>query len=204
MAGPITSLLFDTISPSWVWDEIVSDILKVSEKMEGNDFFVSSTVPINGSAISVDKRKITIEKYIIDSNSDNYTPEELINIKKAIGFSPKFVLNLYACSNKDIDHTILGELSLIWAEKFKGIIDFGGAIYPYNSLPEEMKKGMWLWEKANWIDIKPYFDEMIQSINGKIFTIEYDIDNHRNWVFHLCDAKFMKNWLKNPNYRLIK
>ncbi len=52
--------------------------------------------------------------------------------------------------------------------------------------------------------MKPYFEKMVEKIDGKIFTIEYETVNNRNWARHLCDAEFMKNWLKNKNFRMIK
>ncbi len=160
-----------------------------------------STESINGSVNNTDGRPFEIDKQKIDSN---YSEEEILMINNCVGFNAKFDLGFYAMCNREIDHKILGELTLYIAEKFDGLIDFGGAIFPYQSLPNKMKEGMWLWEQANWTDIKPYFDEMVGKIGGKIFTIEYETGNNRNWVYHLCDAEFMRNWLQNKNFGMIK
>lgn len=201
MGGPSSSVIFSTTSSPFDWAEIENIISGISENVEGEGFWVTSTTSINGTVLHTNGRPFGIEKSEIDAD---YSKEVISTIKNVIECTPTISLDIYAMCNSPVDHKILGELSYYLAEKFHGIIDFGGAIYSYQSLPSKMKEGMWLWEEAHWKDIKPYFDEMVEKIDGNIFTIEYETANHKNWAHHLCDAEFMKNWLQHDSFGMIK
>ena len=200
MAGPTSSILLESIPDESTLIEIRRVIEKISNKVEQDDFWIASTKSIGGT-VNAKGQPFGIEKKPVDLD---YSNEELSLICQHIGFKPKFDLGNYAMCNGAIDHRLLGELTCYFANKFGGVIDFGGAIFPRQSLPEKFKKGMWLWEEANWSDIQPYFDKMVENIDGNIYTIEYETASRRNWVYHVCDVEFMKNWLKNSNFHMIK
>ena len=175
MAGPTSSILLDTIPNEHIWGEIENIIRNISDKVEGNDFWVTSTESINGSVKNTDGRPFGIEKHKIDSNYYNYSEEEISMIKDYVGFNPKFDLGLYAMCNREIDHKILGELTLYIADKFKGLIDFGGQI-----------------------------SILLDEITGEIWEIPYETAGGMTAVYNVADVNFMKNWLSNKNFRMIK
>ena len=128
MAGPTSSILFESIPTKQTLGEIDNVIKKISDQVDGNDFWVVSTKSINGTVVSLQGRPFGIEKHIIDSNYYEYTEEEISMIRKCIGFNPKYDLGIYAMCNQEIDHKILGEITLYFAEKFNGLVDFGGQL----------------------------------------------------------------------------
>ncbi|WLQ15632.1 DUF6368 family protein [Hahella aquimaris] len=131
-----------------------------------------------------------------------YEEDELELIKEKTSMSVCGVFEISCPSNSASSHRDLGQAALIACEYLSGLVDFNGAIIP--ELPRIMYKGMWLWEKANWADVEPYFLEMVKEISGKVYTIEYETANNRIWAHHICDKEFMANWLKHPMFRMIK
>jgi hypothetical protein len=131
-----------------------------------------------------------------------YDEEELESIREKTSMSVCGAFEISCPCNSEEDHRALGEAVLIASEHLLGLVDFNGAIYP--DLPRKMYEGMWLWEKANWSDIEPYFMEMVSSISGRVYTIEYETANNRVWAHHICDKEFMANWLKHPMFGMIK
>ena len=131
-----------------------------------------------------------------------YDDEELALIKEKTSMSVCGAFEISCPCNSSEDHRDLGEAILVACQHLLGLVDFNGAILP--PLPEQMYEGMWRWEKANWSDIEPYFSEMVKSISGKIYTIEYETANNRIWASHICDNEFMSHWLEHPMFRMIK
>ena len=175
MAGPTSSVLLETIPTKWIWEEIENVILNISDEVEGNDFWVTSTESINGSIKNIQGRPFGIEKNKIDSGYYNYSEEEILKIKDEVGINPKFDLVFYAMCNREVDHKILGELTLYIAEKFDGLINFCGQISMQS-------------------------DEMI----GKTWEIPYKTSTGMTAVYHIADVDFMKGWLCDKNFRMIK
>ena len=175
MAGPTSSVLFETIPSELTWGEIENVILKISDKVEGNDFRVSTTKPINGTVEKIDGRPFGIEKHEIDLEYYEYSEEEILMIKDYVGFDPKFDLGIYAMCNREIDHKILGELTLYLAEKFDGLIDFGGQI-----------------------SAKP------KNFKGRTWEIPYETSGGMTAVYNIADVDFMKDWLNSKNFRMLK
>lgn len=46
--------------------------------------------------------------------------------------------------------------------------------------------------------------EFVQTIPGTVHEIYYKVNPARQWVFHLVDTVFLKNWLKHPHFHMIK
>ena len=175
MAGPTSSVLFDIIPSEITWREIENVIQKISGKVNGSDFWVINTESINGTVSIVEGRPFGIEKHKIDSDYYEYTEEEVLMIRDYVGFNPVFDLGIYAMCNREIDHKILGELTLYLAEKFNGLIDFGGHLI---NQPNTMK--------------------------GKTWEIPYETVGGMTAVYNVADVDFMKDWLKDRNFRMIK
>lgn len=140
--------------------------------------------------------------YYADSQYWQYSDEDIFAIKETTSMSVCGAFSIATPCNGAEDHRNLGKAALIASKHLSGLIDFGGAIVP--ELPDSMKKGMWIWEQANWSDIEPYFMKMISTINGKIYTIEYKAINNKTWANHICDVEFLGNWLNHPKFHMIK
>lgn len=175
MAGPTSSVLFDTVPSEMMKVEIANTLHEISDSVKGDDFWVVSTKSINGSVHKVEGRPFGLEWMPIDSENCHYTEEEFSYINEIVRFNPVYDLGIYAMSNREIDHLILGELSLFFAEKYNGVIDFGSEINPKNQIEEGN-----LWEI-------PY-----ESVSGLIS------------FYNLADADFMKAWIKEEDFHMIK
>ncbi|BDS10953.1 DUF6368 family protein [Aureispira anguillae] len=197
MGGPTSSILLKAIPTKLVWNEINSIVNNISKKVEGSSFWVKSTYPINGKIITTNENR----PFYIESNEINtdYSVNEISQISDLLNIKPRYCLHIGAMCSKTIDHQILGELTLFIADKFDGIIDFGGALSPYHLLPNHLSK-----EDVNWSEIKPYFETMAKDIKGKIYSINYKTSLDKDWVFHICDVDFMRSWLKNKHFYMIK
>ncbi len=175
MAGPTSSILFDSIPSELTWEEIENMIKKVSNKVDGNDFWVINTESINGTVSTAEGRPFGIVKHKIDADYYEYTEKEILQIKDYFGFNPKFDLGIYAMCNREIDHKILGEITLYLSEKFNGLIDFGGHL----TCP-------------------------IDKMNGETWEILYETSGGMTAVYNVADVDFMKEWLNHKNFRMIK
>ncbi|MEM6379227.1 MAG: DUF6368 family protein [Bacteroidota bacterium] len=175
MAGPTASILLETIPSEQTWIAIKKVIQRISDKVEGNDFWVRSTTFINGGIAVVDGRPFGLERHTIDANHYEYSPQEISSIQEQTGFNPKFDLGLYAMCNQEVDHQILGELTLYLAETFSGMIDFGG------QLPLESR-----------------------NMRGNTWEIPYTTAEGETAVYTVADVAFMKDWRSSKLFRMIK
>lgn len=202
--GPLINILFDFTFTETQWQEVLDIFESVSEGVHGDEFSVISTLGIQGTIEVSPGRPLGFDTGDLSEENTEYDPEEIDSISELLGFRPRSFIGIYCMSKSATDHRILGELGLSLAEKFGGVIDLMGAIFDYSLLPEWMKKGIWLWETANWEDIEPYFEQTVNDIPGKIYSLLYETGNQRIWCHHLCEAEFLRNWLQNPAFHLIK
>jgi Family of unknown function (DUF6368) len=126
-------------------------------------------------------------------------PEDLPQIEAAYGFMPADEILLVAFCNQDADHRILGEVCAALAERFSGLVDFGGALLGRGS--ENWPLDLWT---SDWHEVEPRFRESITGMPGQIVGIEYEPQPGRRWVTHVSDAVFARAWLKSPQFRMVK
>lgn len=134
---------------------------------------------INSSVVSSDLdhlRPFGVELNSITNEYHNYTETELKLIEDKFQFYPKYDIGFFAMCNDIVDHKILGQLTLKIAEAFDGIIAFDGKL--------DKKK--------------------IRNTNGKICEIDYETANERIEQHHVADIEFMRNWLLDKNFYMIK
>lgn len=137
-------------------------------------------------------------------NSSSFEDESSLDeIASLIGYRPVQDLELYSMRNQDIDHRILGESICYLAEQLECYIDFGGAIFPLEVLPEKNRQNF-DFVKTDWSEVAPYLEDMARDIKGKVFTLEYLTANNKKWASHICDVEFMTNWLLSPHFHMIK
>lgn len=173
MAGPVASVLLDIIPSKNILKEIEEIIQKISDKVNNDDFWIIDTGFINGTVKIKEGRPFGIKKKKIDLEFD-YSKEEILWIKKYVNFNPVFDIGILAMCNREIDHRILGELTLYLAEKFNGLVDFGRQIKQFD------------------------------NVEGKKWEVPYRTIDNEIEFYNITDVVFMKNWLENKNFRMIK
>ncbi len=195
--GPISTILLAAKPTQKQLNEIDKIIQHISSIRENENFWVTSTKYINGSA-EADGQPFALSINKIDK--DNYEDASLANISSRIGYLPVYDIAIIAMCNQSIDHRILGELTYYFTNMFEAYIDFGGALLPtLKHLPWYMRSGT-----HSWQDIEPYYQKMKSKIEGKLHVITYKVDSNRTWAYQIGDVEFMKNWLTHPDFHMVK
>jgi hypothetical protein len=112
------------------------------------------------------------------------------------GFESAAGVDFFAARNLKASHRVLAELCLAVAERFGGIIDFGGALHPrrYDLYSIE----------ADWDTVRPHADKMLAGMPGKLVALPYQTARDTTWVSHYGDAAFLRAWLTHPRFHMIK
>jgi hypothetical protein len=98
-----------------------------------------------------------------------------ISLLETFKYKPKEHVDISAGSNALKEHKILAQLLIELATKFKaGIINLGGEINDLTDLP------------------------------GKVVEIPFSIEDENSYSIQIVDVEFLKNWLKHPNFRMVK
>jgi hypothetical protein len=132
--------------------------------------------PLFASTDERDLRPFGLELNNITNEYYEHSETELKSIEAKFNFYPKYDIGLFAMCNDIADHKILGQLTLKIAEAVDGIIDFGGRLD----------------------------DEKIKKVTGKIYEIDYETANGQILQYHISDIEFMRNWLADKNFYMIK
>jgi hypothetical protein len=130
------------------------------------EFWVANTQPFGG-AYGGEGRPFAVAL----RDAELEPAAEAVLIQTHFGFTPRQTLNMTAFCNGTVDHGIMGILQWHFATVFNGIVDFQGALLP--RLPESMYENMWLWEKAHWRMLSPYFNAMVAAMAGKAVIVLY-------------------------------
>lgn len=112
-----------------------------------------------------------------------------------LGFIPEQNITIYAGCNHPIDHRILGQLVLLLAERYDGIINLEGALYP----PDEPGRDLF---DVTIEEVEQYVKEL--PLPGRIFHMYYSTGRNTRWLYHLVDADFLRAWLQHPQFHMIK
>lgn len=102
--------------------------------------------------------------------------DEIVEIQMVTNKAIKSQIVISAGCNQDGDHNVLGELTLEIAKLLNGLVDFGG-------------------------DLNIYRKGITEELKGKVYSIEY---NNGMAEYQIADVEFLTNWIKHPNFRLIK
>lgn len=102
--------------------------------------------------------------------------EVLMQMDKEIGFRPHGHIQFDSGCNGDIDHFLLGQMAFFVLENFGGYIDFGGVLFE---------------RKVNKI------------YKGKLVDIWYQTQLGNDY-YQIADKDFLKNFIMEDNFRLIK
>ena len=128
----------------------------------------------------------------IDPAEEEEDREQVIAL---LGYYPPQGLQIDAFCNGKIDHLVLGHLILSLAERYEGIIDFHGQIAPPLSLDDYLNPSPEVLQ-----DISAY----VQALPGKVYERYYTTGRMTPYVSHMVDTTFMRGWLQNPRFHMIK
>jgi hypothetical protein len=215
MGGPSASILLRERLSAGQLDQIESAIRAVSSHVETNthyhcEFWVNDMRPLGGSYVEPGPpgragRPFGFIARMPEVYPDGWhllEPDEVAAIRAAFGFEPQQQIQFDAMSKGPEINAILAGLVLHVVELCAGLVNFGGALLP--RLPQEMYRDMWLWEKANWSDVEPYFTAMVKDMPGRIVGFPYETHNGRTWASHIADATFLRAWMAHPDFHMIK
>jgi len=129
----------------------------------------------------------------------NREPDDLRQLATTFGFTLVDEILVVALYNGDEDHRILGELCVWLVERFGGVVDFNGALWP--PVPSEAAIDIL---DADWRQVEPYFRRMVEGMPGRIEGLWYESQPGLVWVAHVGDAAFLRAWLEHPRFRMVK
>jgi hypothetical protein len=94
-------------------------------------------------------------------------------------------------------------LALALAEDGDGLIDLLGALQPpfgpLHPAPETLS-----WENPALHLPLPAIREYMAGMRGRVIEIAYMTANDRPWIYHVVDTEFLRSWLDNPDFHMIK
>lgn len=199
MAGPAASVLLprrltegDGSSIRAVVHGISDHQVEIPPVRDG--FWVGDTRSIGGTYLNVG-RPFSIHLGL----QAEWEPGQLSQIPDAFGFLPLDEILVVAYCNQDADHRILGTLCAYLVERFGGLLNFGGELWP----PVPPEAGIDLLE-ADWCGVEPYFRRMVAGLPGKIVGVRYEPQPGKEAVVHVADAKFARAWLGHPQFHMVK
>jgi hypothetical protein len=163
---------------------------------DGIHLQIHTTHPIGGTYGSEQGRPFAVE--LVEPTIEALNPQLMVD---TFGFYPLQAITLDAFANQSDDHRILGLLTLSLMERFSGIIDFGGALFP--KLPSQLYDDGWFWQ-ATWEDGAGYSRDLINSLPGVAIELTYMTGSDRTWVYHVADSTFLRAWLAHPDFHMIK
>jgi hypothetical protein len=109
------------------------------------------------------------------------SPADWARFRQALGWMPVCELSAWINCNRPQDHKILGWFCAELATRFNGIIDLGGTL----PLPDSDK----------WVHF---------GLAGKVVETVYDLDADRTAPVHIVDAEFLRSWMLQPQFHMIK
>lgn len=198
MGGASSSVLLKRFLSSDEQELLKAKIKEISSQVSGDNFWISNTLPIGGAGRT--ERIIPASLNICDVKlGGTYEPSELEIIKRELGYLPRQELGIDVFINGDAAHRVLGELSLFLADQFDGFIDFCGFIVPEKS--RKFGKGNF---ENSWEDVRSDAERWASSVPGIVFAVPYVVSEERNWAYHISDIEFMKWWLQQPDFHMVK
>lgn len=199
MSGPTASVLFrerltplDHMALRGCIDAVSDHDLS---KPPAPDAFWAADTRLIGGSYSGDGRPFAIQTGL-QSDQDLDCSR---HVHSVFGFVPNDELLVIAFCNGNDDHRVLGELCVRFAERFEGVVDFGGALWP--SVPASAGIDSL---RADWREVEPYFQEMVTGMPGRVSGLQYETQSGRQWVVHFADAVFARAWLNHPRFRMVK
>ena len=132
---------------------------------------------IESTADRVDGRDFAVSGHpFIWSHGEEYDGEfSECDYSTAVGWRPKDQILLIAMCNQPEDHVILADLCIKISEKIGGLIDFGGTLQLSGS-----------------------------ETSGRLHRIGFDSSHGGTGYCHIGDIEFLKGWISQPEFRMVK
>lgn len=115
------------------------------------------------------------------SGDSCFSPADWACISQALGWMPACELSVWISCNRPWDYKILGWFSAELATRLDGMIDLGGTL----PLPD----------RADWSRF---------GLAGRVVVASYFIDANRSGSVHLVDPGFLRTWMLQPQFHMIK
>ena len=110
------------------------------------------------------------------------SPADWARISQALGWMPACELSVWINCNRPRDHKVLGWFSAELATRFDGMIDLNGTLPLPN--PRDQRDSF--------------------GLEGKVVETVYDLDAGRTAALHIVDAEFLRSWMLQPQFHMIK
>lgn len=134
--------------------------------------------------------------FVVSIEPPEAEPEDLDSIREHCGFRPVQEIVVVAMCGRQEDHELLALFVLRFAELFDGLIDLGGTLEPRSLYtPRSYER--------EWADIAGQVNAWLAGMPGKIYTAYCLIDDEHSSPTHMCDAEFLRGWLRHPEFRMI-
>jgi hypothetical protein len=200
MSGPGATVLL----PRPFTDADMRDLSKivsaVSERASGPPAVVSAfsacdTTSIGGKYVGEGRPfaielNVDVEKIEMASHASE--------LASAFGVEPEAELVTLAFCSQSSDHQILGEITLALAERFGGVIDYGGALWPL------LPPGLRIDDHPDWHEIEPYFERAVSDMPGKVISVVDVLPHVPPWPSHVSDAVFLRAWIEDSRFQMVK
>jgi Family of unknown function (DUF6368) len=157
-----------------------------------DDFQVRETWPQSGYEFDA-SRPFSATRVI----NPECEPERQQQILNCFGFTPSSEVWINAFCNSDIDHRILANLCILFAETFDGVIDLNGAIIPRTVVHSYNPP-------TDWSAVEAQTAEYFSAFPGRLLVIPYEVTPYRNWASHVADPTFLRAWQQHPDFSMIK
>jgi hypothetical protein len=197
MGGPTVSILLNRILDNAEKEDLILFLSKVSNTVERSNpesisFWIENASPI-GYGYKGEGLPFGVDFGFDENNLSDY---EINTLKEHFNFLVKDEISILAFCSGEENHRILGHLALLAAEKYRGLIDLGGAITPPFKENESKKN----YPYCSREKIRAF----VNTIEGKICEVEYEVADGSKWIYHVADCTFMRNWLQNRYFHMIK
>jgi len=190
MAGPVASVLLnDFNSPHLI--EILASVGDVVEGLtDGIEIDIKDTRSIGGDYVDQGR------PFLVSTEPSAVDELQREVMRTAFGTEPGFEILLMVMCNSREDHRILGTLAHYLAIVFRGNVSFQGALLPRNLAQPPVRR--------SWIEIQLAWRSWVQSYPGTIVALPYVTESGRDWAVHVADPEFLANWLRSPEFHMIK
>jgi hypothetical protein len=207
MGGPCVGIILATNLDDERKDEIrrilqslgpLQECSHLEQSLEG---CIETTAPIGGTYTGAG-RSYGVQFVLPESirNDEDRSADWCARIKQEFGLMPIGEIAVWMDCNDREDHRVLGELSLHFARRVRGLIDFDGALMPPAAEDIFVSRRA----EANWSDVSELTERMIAALPGQIVALPYETVNGRQWAGHVCTPDFMAAWLQHPLFHMIK
>ena len=115
------------------------------------------------------------------SGDSCFSSADWARISLALGWMPACELSVWINCNRPRDHKVLGWFSAELATRFDGMIDLDGTL----ALPD----------REDWSRF---------GLAGRVVEASYSIDANRSGSVHLVDPEFLRAWMFQPQFHMIK